>query len=93
MPNYIHITTQGNFNEIETDEELSLEELQRYVGGYIEVAPAVLFQNKKAKTIYVNEEGLIMNLPPNYHAIGYLLSSQPLFGDVLIEMKSETFHA
>lgn len=47
----------------EDGKKFSLTELQKAVGGYIEAAvPA----NKKSK-LWVNEEGLIMNLSPNPH--------------------------
>jgi hypothetical protein len=43
--------------------EFSLEELQLAVGGYIEgVRPL-----DKRSNLYVNEEGLLKNLPPNGH--------------------------
>ena len=41
----------------------SLEELQRYVGGYIEIVAL-----PGGKSLIVNEEGKLQNLPPNEQA-------------------------
>lgn len=62
----------------------SLEELQRCVGGYIEV---VRVQDKeKAAYLIVNEEGLILQLPLN--PIASEIAQQRIVGDaVLVERR------
>ena len=58
--------------------ENSLEAFQSIVGGYIEPVPHSL---SREFTIYVNEEGLIQDLPLN-GGTG-LICSMPLFGTAL----------
>lgn len=43
--------------------KLSLEQLQAAVGGYIEVVS--MAQGNGHATMYCNEEGMMMDLPPN----------------------------
>lgn len=62
----------------------TLEELQRYVGGFIE---AVALPN--GKTMIVNEEGKLDNLPYNQRAtlLGAAAGTMPgdeVMGDVLV---------
>lgn len=54
-----------------------LEELQKIVGGYIEL---VYLLNDEV--MVVNEEGLLYNLPYNVKASNY--ANRPIVGDVLI---------
>ena len=46
----------------ENGKKFSLGELQKAVGGYIEIAPSI---SSGRVTCYVNEEGLLENLPRN----------------------------
>ncbi len=66
----------------------TLEELQKYVGGFIE-----LVYTKDEKEMYVNEEGLIHNLPLNDKAtriLAHRYGLQGIHGDVLVCTKGET---
>lgn len=67
----------------------TLEELQRYVGGFIE---AVALPN--GKTMIVNEEGKLDNLPYNQRAtlLGAAAGTMPgdeVMGDVLVLSNDE----
>lgn len=57
--------------------EFSLEELQRLVGGYIEVVPT-----PQSKDLIVNEEGVLKALPVNKKAT--MIAGQPIVGDMVI---------
>ena len=46
-----------------TDKEPTLKEMQKFVGGYIEVV-----QEKNGDDIVINEEGRIFGLPINHEA-------------------------
>lgn len=59
--------------------EFSLEELQHFVGGYIEIAPYCPYKNY---LVIVNEEGLIKGLEPNITA--YNLGLEEYVGNVII---------
>lgn len=62
----------------------SLEELQKYVGGYIEFAPRSPFALPEVhdKVVICNEEGRIHHLPLN--ELASRVCGQDLVGDVLI---------
>ena len=62
--------------------DFSLEELQGYVGGYIEIV--VL---PSGQFLVVNEEGIIHGLPLNVYASA--IAYQPIVGDVLQCKSSE----
>ena len=57
----------------------TLGELQGFVEGYIE-----LLQTKDNRLMVVNEEGRIMNLPPNFKATKLYKFNDCIFGDVLV---------
>ena len=59
------ITTNGGGEIVELTKDFPgrLTELQRIVGGHIESAPT-----DGSVTIYVNEEGKLMDLPVNFEA-------------------------
>lgn len=60
-----------------TTVENSLEEFQRFVGGYIEAVP---FSEYRGDVMVIcNEEGLIRHLPFNCR-----VNDQPFFGDIFI---------
>lgn len=55
--------TDGTTEQVKSDgREFSLEELQGFVGGYIELVP------RSRPYAYCNEEGLIDGLPSNEQA-------------------------
>ena len=55
--------------------QFSLDELQKFVGGYIEMVPY-------AKYVYCNEEGRLKGLPQNQ--IATLMFNMLLVGDVIL---------
>lgn len=62
--------------------KFTLEELQKFVGGYIELTRT----NKPVRDMYVNEEGKLNGSSQNWKATtlyqyGY---ADPIFGDVLV---------
>lgn len=81
------IKTSGERTHVtpENGEYFSLKELQKVVGGYIELV------NIKAvftdDVMVVNEEGNLMELAPNEEASIY--AQQPIVGDVLICKRKE----
>ena len=61
---YIHIYhMDGNYEKREAPTKPTLKEMQELVGGYIE--PLQVRHEGKSRTMVVNEEGLLMNLPRN----------------------------
>lgn len=58
-----YLGTDGTVTIVQQETAPSLEEMQKYVGGYIEVVN-VLVDGKPMQMI-VNEEGLIQELPVN----------------------------
>ena len=69
-----------------TDKEPTLEEMQEFVGGYIQVVQA-----KNGDDIVFNEEGRIFGLPINYEASEHWLGKSQyddlynnILGNVLI---------
>ena len=72
--------------------DISLQSLQAAVGGYIEPVTQHRFADV---TLYVNEEGLMKNLPPNTAAT--IIFEYPLVGNVVMvantdEMNKEFEH-
>lgn len=62
--------------------KFKLDELQEFVGGYIEIVPG------SGLMAFCNEEGRLLNLPLNPTAsVRY---HQHLFGDVIVCDKGET---
>lgn len=57
----------------------TLEELQRYVGGYINI---VYGHARRTRVIYVNEEGQLIGLPRNPIATNMWIGE--IVGDVLV---------
>ena len=84
MKRAILVPAVGEAHEVQIPErgEGELDALQRLVGGWIEVVPT------DALTVYCNEEGKIIPLPPNYRATNAFGSElQPgdiLAGDVVV---------
>jgi len=73
----------GEEQKLDLPKEDNLSTLQKYVGGWIQVVPAV---NMTGYLLVVNEEGLLMNLKPNI--LASLLAGQSIVGDAIL-MKSE----
>lgn len=69
----------------------TLEELQRYVGGYIEA-----LRMKDGKIMWLNEDGKAMQLPVNYianliaHSLAHIAHNDCIVGDVLIANATES---
>lgn len=84
MKRAVLVPAVGEAHEVQIPErgEGELHELQRLVGGWIEYVPT------DALTVYCNEEGKIIPLPPNYRATNAFGSElQPgdiLAGDVVV---------
>ncbi len=51
--------------EIEVKGKLTLQQMQEWVGGYIQYAPRSMCQVRGVREIICNEEGLMSNLPRN----------------------------
>ena len=60
------IKTDGTLETVKpiNGKRFSLAELQKFVGGYIQLVKT----KKPVKYMYVNEEGTLENLPVNYKA-------------------------
>lgn len=67
----------------------SLEELQGYVGGYIELAPHSRGEDPSVEgmIIVVDEEGRLKNKPSN--VLASMFCNQNLVGDVLLCLPNE----
>lgn len=75
------IKADGTEVPINSD-EMSLEEMQKAVGGYIEIVGS--YHNKY---IIADEEGLLKNKPVNFKAS--YLCYRPIVGDVLLINKNK----
>lgn len=75
MKRYTIYKTDKTTEEVTLKRTASLEKLQEWVGGNIEMA----FQGKR-RTCWVNEEGLLLKLPPNPFFAG-------IVGNVVVEEK------
>lgn len=92
----LHIKTDGSITNVTPrhGKKFSVEEIQALVGGYFELVHAVV--GTKRRNMYVNEEGLIHNLPLNHTATSYVaphfigaVHGGVLRGNVLITDKGE----
>jgi len=75
--------------QFKTVKELpSLEEMQKFVGGYVEA-----LELKNGHTLYVNEEGRMKDLPVNNMATAFWIASwdinEPIVGNVLYHIKEK----
>jgi len=77
--------TNGRCKEVfpKNGTDFKLDELQGFVGGYIEIVP-VLTGAPKGSVMVVNEEGKLMKLPIN--DIGTLMTgfTDVIVGDILV---------
>ncbi len=74
------IKADGTVKRLEFDKKISLEQLQQFVNGYIEIVP-VRYEGKRQHMI-VNEEGFLERLPVNNKACA--ISGQFIVGNVAI---------
>ena len=85
MYKYKILKSDGSSEEFST-EKLSLDSLQRHVGGFIQLLPnPSAFGIETDGDVYVNEDGKLLNLPANPHAT--ITDFDVLVGDILIEEK------
>ena len=82
---YKILKADGSIEDFVT-EKLSLESLQRHVGGFIQILPRPEdFGIKTKGDVYVNEDGKLLNLPAN--PLVAPSSYDVLVGNILIEEK------
>lgn len=63
------VTKANPISYVTVKKETLLSDLQQLVGGHIERVP--MFGESPARSLIVNEEGLLMNLPPNFAVKAY----------------------
>lgn len=86
-----HIKADGTVNNVTpNDKVFTLEEMKGYIGGYLE---SVKLNNDLV--MYVNEDGIALNLPYNQAATRVVQEHRPgyqyaIYGDVLIASLVET---
>lgn len=68
---------EENVEVVERDKPFELDELQKMVGGLIEVVPHAIENMGLKKLMVVNEEGLILDLPYNEQATNLLTYFNP----------------
>lgn len=78
----LHLPQGKPMELLKYDEEPALEELQRLVGGYIEVAP--LKNTPKGLTLLVHEEGMLVENPQINHAASVISNGEVLVGDAAL---------
>ncbi len=82
----LHIKANANGSETwvrpKNKKSFSLEELQRLVGGYIEIIQTKI----QGKVMVINEEGKLKELPVNMKATGLYIygDHDKIVGDVLL---------
>lgn len=83
MKRALLIPAGGTPEEVEIPDKDELDALQGFVGGWIEYVPT-----EQDVTLYCNEEGKILNLPPNLLATSLfgalLMGGDYLAGDVIV---------
>jgi hypothetical protein len=79
-----HIKTDGSVHEVRpaNGSVFTLKELQAFVGGSIE-----LVCTSDGQDMYVNEEGLLDDLP--FNPTASLLAGQHIVGDVIVCTRQE----
>ncbi len=82
QPDQIWTDKDGNSAKVDQDFRWSLNELQRLVGGYIELVPVRNPINGIDYTVVVNEEGLVHQLPWNRPAS--YIAGQVLVGNAVL---------
>lgn len=85
------IKTDGTSQRVEPGNgaRFTLQELQDFVGGYIERVPLNLPLDEPEPNfeMFVNEEGLILGLPHN--DLASMLARQPLVGNTVVLSRAE----
>ena len=82
--------TDGTKEEVTIPEKDRLDYLQGIVGGLIEVVNITTFDDEESdgKDLILNEEGLLLDLPPNpwSQLIGFnsIWEAQTFFGDLIL---------
>ena len=86
MLNALKIRPNGIVEAYQIDPKDMLKSVQEGVGGYVQSAGVLRKKQKGEKgwlTVYVNEDGMSMNLPFNcYAVVGD--HSVPLYGDLIV---------
>lgn len=78
MYKYTILKVNGSVEQFDS-KKLSLESLQRHVGGFIELlARPADFGIKATGTVYINEDGKLLGLPAN------TLCQPSSYGDVIV---------
>jgi hypothetical protein len=85
---YTRYLPDGKEEALTPRKKMSLEELQREVGGFIEVLPSTYYAHQKwgKCMVYVNEEGrfdvqnkrnpFFLEIMPNYYVVGMALKEE-----------------
>jgi len=83
---FIRANGDRMFVEPENKTNFTLEELQGFVGGYIEIV-----ETKDSRLLVINEEGKLNNLPTNGIATAYYKygKKDAIVGDVIIINKDQ----
>ncbi len=83
----LHIKADGTVETVQPQKgrHFTLPELQRYVGGYIELVPCV----SPNRQMFINEEGKLKGLPVNLKATLLYAGEDPIVGDVLVTALGE----
>tara|TARA_R100000654_G_scaffold2744_4_gene10002 strand:+ start:4145 stop:4396 length:252 start_codon:yes stop_codon:yes gene_type:complete len=77
------ISVEGEQTVVEPEEStFSLEELQKYVGGFIEIVPV-----DDSRMAVVNDEGFVRKMPMN--SVGSQVAGRLLVGPVLLVNSNE----
>jgi hypothetical protein len=83
----IKITTSKKVNRVKAKNKVfTLEELQKQVGGYIELLPLKIVPEFKLQDVVMvmNEEGKLLGLPMNQMATDLLTRNYPKSTDVIV---------
>ena len=91
------IKADGTTSRTEYDKPIPLKDLQKAVGGYIQIVPMFEKYKSKACIAFINEEGKLDDLPLNVHAtllwetqVGNLQGDY-IVGDMIIVQGSIAF--
>lgn len=91
MYRVIKIGTDGSSEGRTQEKAPTLEELQKAVGGYIELIPGFHRYFSSNCRAYFNENGRLLNLPPNGAATALwkinTSSAEVIAGDIVIVIK------
>ena len=91
---YLFVPVQGDQKDLGIlTKPPSLEDLQRYVGGYIEYVPEFYHSPDGGWAVIANGDGHILNLTPNIKAMTMVgwKAPIPLVGDVVLCRKVKSY--